>query len=63
MSFWAPVPKSTAENGIPKKSLDASLTLEQCVKYIQTMKTPEWRLLLLLLTLNTLNIICTLFYY
>ena len=34
MSFWAPVPKSTAENGIPKKSLDMSLTLEQCVRYI-----------------------------
>ena len=34
MSFWATVPKSTAENGIPKKSLDISLTLEQSVKYI-----------------------------
>ena len=33
MSFWAPVPKSTAANEIPKKSLDTSLTLEQCVKY------------------------------
>ena len=43
MSFWAPFPKSTAENGIPKKYLDTSLTLEQFVKYIQskTMKTPE----------------------
>ena len=36
MSFWAPVPKSTAENGIPKKSLDTLLPLEQCVKYIQS---------------------------
>ena len=34
MSFWATVPKSTAENGIPKKSLDMSLTLEQSVEYI-----------------------------
>ena len=25
MSFWAPAPKSPAENGIPKKSLDTSL--------------------------------------
>ena len=33
MSFWAPALKSIAENGIPKKSLDTSLTLEQCVKY------------------------------
>ena len=36
MSFWAPALKSIAENGIPKKSLDTSLTLEQCVKYIQS---------------------------
>ena len=36
MSFWAPALKSVAENGIPKKSLDTSLTLEQCVKYIQS---------------------------
>ena len=36
MSFWAPVPKSTAENGIPNKSLDTPLTLEHCVKYIQS---------------------------
>ena len=28
MSFWAPSPKSTAENSIPKKSLDTSLTLD-----------------------------------
>ena len=36
MSFWTTFPKSTAENGIPKKSLDTPLTLEQCVKYIQS---------------------------
>ena len=36
MSFWSPIPKSTAANEIPKKSLDISLTLEQCVKYIQS---------------------------
>ena len=28
MSFWAPALKSPAENGIPKKSLDMSLTLK-----------------------------------
>ena len=36
MSFWAPFPKSTAENSIPKKSLDTPLTLKQCIKYIQS---------------------------
>ena len=25
ISFWAPIPNSPAENGIPKKSLDMSL--------------------------------------
>ena len=27
MSFWAPTHKSPAENGIPKNSLDTSLTM------------------------------------
>ena len=30
MSFWDPAPKSPAENGIPKKSLDTSLTMVMC---------------------------------
>ena len=35
MCFQAPVPTSTAENNIPKKSLDMSMIPEQYVKYIQ----------------------------
>ena len=27
MSLWAPTPKSPAENGIPKKSLEKNLTV------------------------------------
>ena len=34
MSFWAPAPKSPAENGIPKKILDTSLW--------QEIKTSYW---------------------
>ena len=31
MSFWAPAPKSPAENGIPKKTLDTSVSLFQFI--------------------------------
>ena len=36
MYFQAPVPESTAESNIPKKSLDMSMIPEQYVKYIQS---------------------------
>ena len=32
MSFWAPAPKSPAENGILKKSLDTSLLMNDIIK-------------------------------
>ena len=38
MSFWAPAPKSPAENGIPKKSLDTSLV----VVLLNTIVSRTW---------------------